>query len=290
MNIFTIRRGHSGAAVPYWPVTAMVAEQIPHPFCSSGPQIVKIDTSGNQTVWAYGQGADALAFDASGLLWVGNTDDGLLGAFQAGTYAPNSPYVTFVPQHDNYWGPSTAAFDYKGNLWSSDYSGDLFLGGSTGGFGVGTVSFSPSDSAFGGPAAYLTPVTSTPSNPVSLAFSPGYTTSGFTAPIVNPPAINAGKAGRTYPVKWAMKNPDGSIVTALSVVRSTTYQSVTCGSLGNGTSIPLTTTAAGNSSLRYDSTANQFIYDWATPPTPGCYELIVTLDSQQTLTAFFNLN
>ena len=252
---------------------------------SWGPRIVKIDLAGNQSVYASGQGADGLAFDTSGLLWAGSIDEDFLGAFQAnGTYAPGSPYYAIIPQDVNYFGPAAIAFDYKGNLWSCDYWGEAE------GFDVGTVTFVLNDPLFGGPTAYLKPVTTTPGSAVSLAFSAGYTTAGFTAPIANPPAVNTGKAGRTYPVKWSMTNPDGSLASAVSSVKSITYQPVACGSFGNATGNVLTTTETGNSSLRYDSGANQFIYNWATPSTAGCYDLIVTLDSLQTLTAYFNLN
>lgn len=249
--------------------------------------IVKIDPAGNQSVFVWFEmGADGLAFDTSGLLWAGSINEYSLGAFQAdGNRAPGSPYVAVFPQAVEYvFLPSAIAFDYKGNLWASD-----FLGRQEG-FYVGTVTFLLSDPLWGSPAAELKPVTTTPGIPVSLAFSTGYTTAGFTAPIANPPAVNTGKAGRTYPVKWTMTNPDGSLATAVSAVKSITYQPVACGSFGNATGNVLPTTETGNSSLRYDSGANQFIYNWATPSTTGCYDLIVTLDSLQTLTAYFNLN
>lgn len=245
---------------------------------TNGGLIVKIDSAGNQSVYSYTTGrADGLAFDSNGLLWAASIDYYQLGAIQGdGTWAV---LYSAADPVNGFWQPEALAFDYKGTLWASDFSSP------SGSFRVGTVSLDTPDGI-----ATINSVTSTTSLPAGLAFSQGYTTTGFAAPIANPPAVNTGKVGRTYPVKWTMTNPGGSFATSLSAVSTITYTSVPCGSFGSGTSNPLTTTTTGNSSLRYDSTANQYIYNWATPSTPGCYDLIVTLDSQQTLTAYFNLN
>ena len=244
-----------------------------------GPAIVKIDPTGNQTIFAFAQGADGLAFDAKALLWAGSIDTDELGAFQAnGSYLQGSAYNAVFPNTYVPWGPAAIAFDYKGNLWTTDYWGY------SGSYGVGTASFDSVNYL-----TFLKVITSISSSPVGLAFSPGYTTNGFAPPTANAPSVNAGNAGRTYPVKWAMTNPDGSLVTSVAAVQSIAYQAVSCTSL-SGSTTTLTTTASGSSSLRYDSTANQYVYNWATPSTPGCYDLTVTFDNQQNITAYFNLH
>lgn len=101
-----------------------------------------------------------------------------------------------------------------------------------------------------------------------------YTFGAFLAPVDNPPVVNAGKAGRTYPLKWRIFAATGDEVTDLAAVASIRHKQVPCGSFTGDPTDALEVTATGGTGLRYEDT---FVYNWKTPAGPGCYEVFVTL-------------
>jgi hypothetical protein len=122
------------------------------------------------------------------------------------------------------------------------------------------------------------------------AAPPAITFSGFLAPLRDAPAVNAGKAGRTYAVKWQLQDANGNFVGTLAAVAGLFVQQTSCGAFTSEPTDAEDAATTGGTSLRYDSDANQYVFNWATPATPGCYALFLELESGETFPAYFRLS
>src|SRR5205823_914060 len=101
---------------------------------------------------------------------------------------------------------------------------------------------------------------------------------GFFSPVQNPPATNTGNAGKSFALKWQLLNA-GAPVSSLAAVVSTEYAPGACGANLPETSFAKT---SGQSTLRFDQTNMQFVFNWQTPSTVGMYifRLILSDGSQ----------
>jgi hypothetical protein len=85
-----------------------------------------------------------------------------------------------------------------------------------------------------------------------------YDFSGFFQPIDNLPTVNVAKAGSALPVKFRLGGDQGLDIFRAGYPRATTVSCATSAP----TDVIETTVTAGGSSLKYDSTANQYSYVW----------------------------
>lgn len=117
-----------------------------------------------------------------------------------------------------------------------------------------------------------------------------WTTKGFYQPVDMTPAYasvvyNTIKGGNTVPLKFnvyqgSTERKDTAAVASLK------YATTSCDAAA--TSDEVEAIATGGTSLRYDATAGQFIYNWQTPKGVGCYRVTVQIaDGSSTITAYF---
>ena len=149
-------------------------------------------------------------------------------------------------------------------------SGSTFKPGTT------TVSCTAADKAGNASAAKTFTVT------VSFSHT------GFLPPVDGNKVLNGMKAGSTAPIKWQVPNGTGGFISDLSIVSRTQSGVISCAPDATMDDLELYTT--GNTTLRYDATSNQFIYNWQSPKSAGkCYTVQITLTDGSVLSAIFRL-
>ncbi len=229
----------------------------------------KYDAAGNE-LWTREFGTPdedvggLLALDAAGNAYV----EGRVGAIASGT--TNVFVRKYDPAGNVVWISQFGSQVTDAGGVAVDGSGNVYAAGTTN----GTL---PGQTSAGG------------NDPFVLKILQPYNFSGFLAPVSNPPTVNTGKAGRTYPVKWQLTDTNGNFVSTLSAVVGIVVKPTSCSAFTSDPTSALATSTTGDTSLRYDSTANQYVYNWATPG-PGCYTLFLQLNSGQVFPAFFQLS
>ncbi len=113
------------------------------------------------------------------------------------------------------------------------------------------------------------------------------TVNGFYQPVDMDGVYNLARNGSTVPFKFELFDGDTE-VTDPAWIESFTQAEISCepGAIADA----IETTATGNTSLRYDPSVGQFIYNWKTPRTPGaCYLVTMTVSDGSMLEAYFKL-
>jgi hypothetical protein len=111
-----------------------------------------------------------------------------------------------------------------------------------------------------------------------------WTLNGFYQP-VDMGILNNTKAGSTVPLKFEVFAGTTEL-TSTSIVQTFT-QRISCTA---GTGDDIEQYATGNTSLRYDTTSGQFIFNWQTPRAAGsCYRVTLTTQDGSSIYADFRL-
>jgi hypothetical protein len=114
-----------------------------------------------------------------------------------------------------------------------------------------------------------------------------WTLYGFYQPVDMNGVYNVVKNGSTVPLKFEIFAGPTEL-TDVSAVQSLTANLVTCQTGVVEDTIEVT--ATGGTSLRYDTTGGQFVYNWKTPSTAGkCYRVTMTTLDGSSLVAYFKL-
>ena len=114
-----------------------------------------------------------------------------------------------------------------------------------------------------------------------------WTLTGFFQPVDMGGVFNVVKGGSTVPLKFRIF-AGATELTDVAHVKSLKHGLVACDAAAPNDDIE--TVATGGTSLRYDTSGGQFIYNWKTPATPGkCYSVTMTTQDGSTLNAYFKM-
>jgi hypothetical protein len=116
---------------------------------------------------------------------------------------------------------------------------------------------------------------------------------GFYSPVDMGNFTNTVKGGSTVPLKFELfGGATNTEQKALSAVSSVSAKQIPCGTTPGSSDAIEEIVSTNASGLRFDTTGDQFIYNWKTPKSPGtCYIVTMTAADQQTkLIAYFKLS
>jgi hypothetical protein len=238
----------------------------------------------------------------------------------SGVITPFALTVTGITASNKIWdGNPTATINTGGATLNGVFSGDtvtLSVVGATGAFsssnvGDWTVQIAglTISGADAGSYNLMQPTTTASITAWNAAGKGFYAPVGIansiftTAPNLAPTTFNSAtmtwnvvKGGQTVPMKFNVfagnVEKTGSDAFTDPATAFHYAKMSTCTNLSDSDPVDYTTTAAGSTVLRYDTTGMQWIYNWATPKVSQttCYRTWVALADGSTLEAFFQLN
>jgi hypothetical protein len=117
----------------------------------------------------------------------------------------------------------------------------------------------------------------------------GWDFRGFYQPVDMGGVHNTIKGGQTVPIKFELFAGSTELTDTADVLQPLKYQKISC-TTGVPAEDAIETVATGGTSLRYDTTGGQFIYNWKTPTGTGtCYSVTISSIDGSSKTALFKL-
>jgi hypothetical protein len=105
-------------------------------------------------------------------------------------------------------------------------------------------------------------------------------------PLNSPIVWNTVKGGSTVPLKFNVYAGTTELIDVVTTIKSFAVVKVQCDLSGSEAAVEFVTT--GGTSLRYDTTAHQFIQNWQTPKGAIlCYKVTMTTQDLSTIVAYF---
>lgn len=226
-----------------------------------------------QTVTSSGEGTAVLVQSPAFEDMAGNVTTGTLTeSFQIDKTAPTASFSSVVPT--GYFGSTAAAPTCVASDGLSGLDGTCVVSGYSTAVGNHTLSATATDKA-----GNTTTITQ---NYAVLA----WTLTGFYQPVDMGGILNTVKAGSTVPAKFEVFAGTAEITDPS--LMSFSMAKIACSLTALTDAIE--TTATGSTSLRYDTTGGQFIYNWKTPTGAGtCYQLTMTAKDGSSISANFKL-
>ncbi len=229
----------------------------------------------SETVTSSGEGAAVAVVSPTFKDRADNAALAVTKTFQVDKTAPAQPTFVGGPPASYYFGdnqsaPTCTAVDGLSGLDNCQVTG--------GGTSVGSHSYTATATDKAGNTSTAT---------LDYTVLP-WTMKGFYSPVDMGSVWNTVKGGSTVPLKFEIFKGSAEL-TDTAAVKSFTQKTVACpGSSATVAEIELVTT--GGTSLRYDTTAGQFVQNWQTPKSPGsCYTATMTTQDGSTIAANFML-